>query len=68
MVENAWVIQRDDGMYLVGGCLIEPMWSNSVRSCELFEHKEPAIVLIQHLNLKNCEPVKVEIRVIKNKE
>ena len=58
---EAWVIKRDDGKYLVGGCLVFPIWSDSITSCELYEYKEPAIVLIQHLDLKNCKPVKIKI-------
>ena len=67
-IQYAWVIQRDDGQYLVGGCLVVPMWSDSVRNCELFEHIEPAIVLIQHLNLKKCKPVKIEMRVVEDEK
>lgn len=63
-VEYAWVIRRDDGQYLVGGCWITPLWSDTVRNSELFAYKSPAIVLMRHLNLKDCKVVKIEMKVV----
>ena len=63
-VEFGWVIRRDDGQYLVGGCLITPLWSDTVRNSELFAYKNPAIVLMRHLNLKDCKVVKIQMKVV----
>ena len=58
--EYAWVIQRDDGMY----CFNTFAWSKKICNACMIETLEDCELAIKKMNLQNCRPVKVEIRVV----
>ena len=71
-VEECWVIQRDDGKFYCGWEFdyhfkTIPNFTNKLFEVILRKKvfvKLDAIREIKGLNLQNCKPVKVEIRVV----
>ena len=59
-IEYAWVIQRDDGMY----CVNTFAWSKKLCNACMVETLEDCELAIKGMNLQNCKPVKIEIRVV----
>lgn len=72
MVENAWVIQRDDGMFYCGFdfgkyCYVKEHFTKSLEKAILKKcvySEKNAYYEIKQMALKNCKPVKVEIKVV----
>lgn len=61
MIENAWVIQRNDDYetYLVGG-----RFTDILARADIFETEGMAWAQIEWWGVTNCNPVKVEIKVV----
>lgn len=59
-IEECWVIQRDDGMY----CFNTLAWVTKIYNACMIETLEDCEFVIKKMNLQNCRPVKVEIRVV----
>ena len=60
-IEECWVIQRDDGMYCE---TVNGIFTRSLCCALLCNDKHLADYFILDFKLKNCNPVKVEIRVV----
>lgn len=62
---KAWVIKRDDGLYLTN-CVIVFQESifNKKEFPLIFENEDKAKLRMKELNLINCKVVKVEIREV----
>lgn len=64
-IEECWVIQRDDGMYVNFECNNELLvWFEKIWQSSMICSKNMAQHEIDLWQLKNCKPVKVEIRVV----
>ncbi len=71
-VAQCWVIQRDDGKFYAG-CNFDKNWETKeyftnvlekvIINKQVFTIKN-ALKEIKQMQLKNCKPVKIEIRVV----
>ena len=59
-IEECWVIQRNDGMY----CVNTFAWSRKICYASQLETLQECELAIKEMNLQNCKPVKIEIRVV----
>lgn len=59
-IEECYVIQRDDGKY----CFNTFAWSKKICNACMIETLEDCELAIKEMNLQNCHPVKVELRVV----
>ena len=62
--EYAWVIQRDDGMYVSQDDGERCYFNNSLIYARRYENKRIVEFKILQRDLQNCHSVKVEIRVV----
>lgn len=70
--EYAWVIQRDDGMFFAGWNFdrngeVKEYFTFSLEKAILSKqvfYKTNAMKGIKQMTLKNCKPIKIEIRVV----
>ena len=58
-IEECWGIQRDDNLFWG-----EYGWTTKLRNAFFRGKKEHCLTEIDICSLKNCRPVKVEIRVV----
>lgn len=63
-IEECWVIQRDDGMYVNFEDNDDLTWYEKVWQASMTWSKSRAEHDIDLWQLENCHPVKVEIRVV----
>ena len=65
-IEYAWVIQRDDGLFLTGDFNGGYRISDCLMITEMFAEKICAEYAIEYNHLQNCKPVKVKIEVVED--
>lgn len=63
-VEECWVIQRDDGMYVSQDDGEQCYFNNSLIYARRYENKRIVEFKILQRELQNCKPVKIEVRVV----
>ena len=67
MVENAWVIQRDDAKFYVtsrGGKRKRNIFDSHLISAWKEDCKSEAEEIIKIFNLQNCKVIKIKIEVV----
>lgn len=62
MKEYAWVIQRDDGKY----CLNTFAWCSKIFNACMFGNLKDVEMAIKQMELQNCKPIKIEIKVVED--
>ena len=63
-VEECWVIQRDDGMYINQDDGEQCYFNNSLIYARRYENKRIVEFKILQRELQNCRPVKVKIEIV----
>ncbi len=63
-IEQCWVIQRDDGKFMMSRPYEIARFSSKIAYSEFCLEKQSAEDFIRRFNLQNCRPVKVKIEVV----
>lgn len=64
MVENGWVIQRDDGAFFRGVVRDIKVFNKSIRNAFIYCNENLAKEEIYYSDLHSCKVLKVEIKVV----